>query len=268
MSKKKKKQKKKNAKAAQNAQKNKKKQQKQAVSESSQQNVLKEEVTSSPQKPSSVSAEVTAEKKVNPVEEKPKKESKRSERKHEVDKEEKSPSRSLWWGRVKSWGFNLGIFVLFYLGIMFYQNRALIANGQVAPSFQLTSLSGKKYSLAQFKGKRVILHFWATWCPVCKANISVFRLIQGSYNDDPIFLSVVSDGHRLARIRQIKKEKKINYPILLGSPKIVKDYKVNRFPTTYFIDKKGRIASKDSGFLTPIGIWWRSLWIAVRAWFI
>jgi peroxiredoxin len=162
--------------------------------------------------------------------------------------------------RIASWAIKIALLLVLYLGLSAWMARSLLPSGELAPQFQLADLDGKVHSLHQYKGKRVILYFWATWCTACSVNVPILRYVQSSYRDDPVLLSVVVDGQNLAAVRAIQQNKDITYPILLGNESMIRQYRINRFPSTYFIDAKTRISSKDTGILTPIGIWWRSLW--------
>jgi len=166
-----------------------------------------------------------------------------------------------WKQKLWSWAWQIGLVLALYLGITSFMGSSLLATGEKAPDFKLSSLDGKEYKLSTFRGKRVIIHFWATWCGVCKANLYSMRYVQSFYKTDPVFLSVVSDPHQIWKIRSLQEKHKLNYPILFAKNHTLESYKISRYPTTYFIDKHGRIASKDSGYLTPPGLWWRSFWV-------
>lgn len=189
-----------------------------------------------------------------------------TERQTEMVTEEKDESVT-WSARLRSWGIQLAILVLIYVGVTSFTTRSLLAVGKPAPAWTLTDMKGKRHSLKQYKGRRVVLYFWATWCGVCKANIPMLRYLASSYKDNPVLLSIVQDGHNVRAIRNIVKNRKINYPILRGTTSVIRNYKVGQFPTTYFIDKKGRISSKDTGYITPIGFWWRGVANTVKGWF-
>lgn len=155
----------------------------------------------------------------------------------------------------------LSIFVLVSVSIGVFQNRNMLDTGIAAPGFKLRSLSREKFDLEKFQGKIVILHFWATWCRVCKMNIPLLNTLASHYKKDPVLVSVVADSQNLNKINSIYKEKNISYPVLLADQKILREYKINTFPTTYFINSSGMIGLRDSGLLSPFGLWWRILWL-------
>lgn len=186
----------------------------------------------------------------------------------EGNKPDDKPEAPLTWRqRLLSWGGQALLFLGLYLAITAWMTSGMLPLGQPAPDFQLTSLSGTKHQLSQYKGKRVILHVWATWCSACKMNMPMMRLVAPNYRQDPVLLTVVTDGHRRNAVRAIVEKKKLNYPVLLGSQKLARAFRISKYPTTYFIDKRGRVSSKDSGVITPFGFWTRSLWLRVKGWF-
>lgn len=162
---------------------------------------------------------------------------------------------------VKRWlrrGGEVVLFVALLYGITQWQSRGMLDSGRPAPDFSLSSLSGDTYHLSDLRGRRVILHFWATWCPVCKSNIPFFNFTAPYYQKDPVFLAIAVDGQNRHKVASIAKDKEISYPVLLGNPAIGRKYRVTKYPSTYFINEKGEITAQDSGFLTPLGLWWKA----------
>ncbi len=152
----------------------------------------------------------------------------------------------------------IALFLALFQGILYWQTRNLLDSGQKVPEFQLSDLDGNVVSSAHLKGKRVILHFWASWCSVCKTNIPVFTSMHSLYQHDPLFISIAIDGDRTEIIRKMRREKGISYPVLVGNGEIARLFRISAYPTTYFIDAQGRIRSQDSGFLSPLGLWYKT----------
>lgn len=181
-----------------------------------------------------------------------------------TDTEAKKP-RS-WLRRIWSWTWQLGLLLLLYLAVTTWMTRSLLSTGTPAPAWALVDMQGKTHTLQQYRGKRVVLHFWATWCAVCKTNIPMLRYLASSYRHDPVLLSVVQDGHNVAEIQRIQKAKGIQYPILRANAGMIATYQVSQYPTTYFLDTKGRISSKDVGLITPFGFWMRITLMSIQRW--
>ena len=171
-----------------------------------------------------------------------------------------------WKQRLFSWAWQLVVIVFIYAGVTGWMTRTLLASGKTAPGFALQDLKGKTYRLKDFKGKQVVIHFWATWCGVCKTNIPVLKWMASSYRTNPVFLTVVQDSKNLKKILEIYRLRKLNYPVLLAQTSMLRNYRVSQFPTTYFIDRNGRVFSKDVGFISPIGFWWRTWASTIKTW--
>jgi len=121
---------------------------------------------------------------------------------------------------------------------------------KIAPDFDLRDASGKSVKLSDFKGKVVLLNFWATWCGGCKVEIPEFIEFQKKYKDrgfEVIGLSADEDGWKV--VKPFMEEKKINYSVVLCDDKICKVYGVEAMPATLLIDREGRIAASHEGVL-------------------
>ncbi len=123
--------------------------------------------------------------------------------------------------------------------------------GVPAPDFQLPALDGSKVRLSEFRGKAVLLNFWATWCPPCKVEMPWFADLQKQYGKDGlVILGVAMDDSAPDKIAQFASEMGVNYPILLGTDQISDDYgNVEYLPTSFFIGRDGTIVTKLTGLL-------------------
>jgi len=125
-----------------------------------------------------------------------------------------------------------------------------------APDFQLKSIDGKMYGLSDFRGKIIILDFWDTWCPPCKAEIPDFVDLQKQYGARGLQIVGIAFARQgLDAVRSFARSYKINYPILLATPKVVEDYGgIEGIPTTFVIDQQGNIRQKHVGY-RPREVW-------------
>jgi peroxiredoxin len=118
----------------------------------------------------------------------------------------------------------------------------------MAPAFTLTDLAGKSVSLADFRGKVVVLDFWATWCPPCKREIPDFIDLQKEYGSQGVqIVGIALDEPD--KVKAFAAQNGMNYPVLIGSNEVAMKYGgIEGIPTTFIIDKSGKIVNKFEGF--------------------
>jgi len=119
-----------------------------------------------------------------------------------------------------------------------------------APDFTLPDLEGNSLTLSDFRGKVIILNFWATWCPPCRKEIPDFVELYEKYKDEGLLIIGVNlDKGDSRAVKQFSKNYKINYPIVLGNVNVTQDYGgIRGIPTTFVIDRKGDIKEKYVGY--------------------
>jgi peroxiredoxin len=118
-----------------------------------------------------------------------------------------------------------------------------------APDFALKDVNGATVHLSDYKGKVILLDFWATWCGPCKVEIPWFMEFEQQYKDRGFaVLGVSMDEGGWDPIKDYIAKEKINYRILLGNDQVGDAYGgVDSLPTTFLIDRDGRIAAKHEG---------------------
>jgi len=126
------------------------------------------------------------------------------------------------------------------------------ANRKPAPTFQLVTDSGRTIRTSDYRGRVVLLNFWATECGGCVLEIPSFIEIEKAYKDkgfsaigvsmDILYESLKDTNEAWAKVRPFMAKRGINYTIAMGDDAISKAYALNAFPATYLIDKSGRIA--------------------------
>ena len=111
-------------------------------------------------------------------------------------------------------------------------------------------MDGKTVRSADFNGKVVILDFWATWCPPCRAEIPGFIELQKKYQAQGLVVVGVSvDQASLDTIKSFVQKMGVNYPVVLADAKVVTAYGgIEGLPTTFIIDRAGRIVKQCLGF--------------------
>jgi thiol-disulfide isomerase/thioredoxin len=129
--------------------------------------------------------------------------------------------------------------------------RAQSKADEAAPSFSLKDLNGKSVRLEQYLGKVVLLNFWATWCPPCRAEMPELVRLQEEHRDRGLqIIGVAYPGKRRAVVTKVVKRLNLNYPILFGTKSMVGRYDVLEIlPVTVIIDRKGRVHGRILGML-------------------
>ena len=120
-----------------------------------------------------------------------------------------------------------------------------------APEFSLHDLQGNFLSLSSYKGKVLILNFWATWCPPCRREIPDFIEAYKELKDKGLeILGVSVDDLSAEALRDWTQKAGMNYPVALFTAKIIADYQPGEFiPATIVIDRLGRIRYRQSSLM-------------------
>lgn len=120
-----------------------------------------------------------------------------------------------------------------------------------ALDFKLKDLNGKEVSLSDFKGKKVFLNFWASWCPPCKAEMPDIEKLYEETKDSDLVILAVNLGEDKNTAKSFIENNKYNFTVLLDSDQsIAMKYNIVAIPTSFFIDKEGNIVSSIKGGMT------------------
>jgi len=140
--------------------------------------------------------------------------------------------------------------------------------GKPAPAFALEDLSGKKVSLADYKGKAVLVNFWATWCGPCKIETPWIIELRNKYAAQGFeVLGIDTEGNDLkkddkaawtkdkAAVAKFVDQEKINYPILVDGDSLSQEYGgLDAMPTSFFVDRKGTVVAAQMGLTSESDI--------------
>ncbi|MGZ5555977.1 MAG: TlpA disulfide reductase family protein [Candidatus Aminicenantales bacterium] len=121
-----------------------------------------------------------------------------------------------------------------------------------APDFSVKDLQGNTLNLAAYKGKVLIINFWATWCPPCRREIPDFIAAYKELKDEGLEIIGLSvDEKTVPELTDWTRKIGVNYPIALATPEIIKAYEPGDYiPSTIIVDRKGVIRFRQSELMT------------------
>ena len=126
----------------------------------------------------------------------------------------------------------------------------LLDNPSDVPAFTVTDLDGKSIRSTDLRGKVVLVNFWATWCGPCRAEIPDLVSLQDRYRDQLVILGISEDESGQEPVRQFAAKYNINYTVAMSTPEIRAAFpNVMALPTTYVLDREGKLAQKNVGML-------------------
>jgi peroxiredoxin len=122
------------------------------------------------------------------------------------------------------------------------------AQGELAPDFTFKDQAGKQYSLADFRGKVVLVNFWATWCPPCREEMPSMEQLQRRMAQRPFAILGLSVDDSWEPVNRFMKENGVTLPVYVDFDKKISTlYGSFKYPETYIVDKKGKVAYKVVG---------------------
>ena len=127
-----------------------------------------------------------------------------------------------------------------------------VRNPDPAPDLNAKDLSGKELRLEEYKGKVVLLNFWATWCGPCRAEIRSLIRIQEAYKDRLQIIGMDVDDDDAEQLRAFVKDQGINYPVATTSVPVRLAYGgIGALPTMFVINRDGKVVQKHVGLFNP-----------------
>jgi thiol-disulfide isomerase/thioredoxin len=124
-----------------------------------------------------------------------------------------------------------------------------------AQAFSLTDTQGKTHKLADYKGKWVLVNFWATWCPPCLEEIPDLVALYENKKNNLIVIGVALDYRNPKQVADFAQSMQVSYPIVLGTPKLASQVgPVDGLPTSYLYNPAGKLVAHQVGGVTKEGV--------------
>ncbi|MGJ8734033.1 MAG: TlpA family protein disulfide reductase [Cellulophaga sp.] len=112
-------------------------------------------------------------------------------------------------------------------------------------NWKFTNAKGDVYNLQDYKGKVVLINFWATWCPPCVAEMPSLQKLYTDYQDKVVFVFLASD--KVAKVNAYLKENNFSFNVYYSNYKLPKELSHDVIPTTYILSKSGEIVVQETG---------------------
>ncbi|HWI41621.1 MAG TPA: TlpA disulfide reductase family protein [Verrucomicrobiae bacterium] len=125
---------------------------------------------------------------------------------------------------------------------------AAALKGQPAPPFKVTTTSGQQVTLDNYRGRVLILDFFASWCPPCKESVPHLAALAARYAGRDVHVLGIGMDDSEAPLREFAAEARVPYPVALGSEALASRYGVRSIPTLFVIDRKGTVVGSFLGF--------------------
>ena len=129
------------------------------------------------------------------------------------------------------------------------KEKVAIKEGTIAPSFTLKDLTGKEVSLADYRGKLVIIDFWATWCPPCRKELPHIQKVYDKYKDKEVIVLAITSESNIEKVKDFIEEGDYTFPILIdGRREANSAYGIRAIPMLFVLDKEGKIQHTHRGY--------------------
>ena len=152
--------------------------------------------------------------------------------------------------KARRWLLELGVVGVAYALLSRWQNNGLLRDGSAAPDFELADATGRRVRLSDYADKQVVLHFWATWCGVCRQEFGMLNALERSWamgeptglaapsaatERDVVLLALAAEEDE-SDLLPFLRQHAIEYPVLLAPRQVIEQYRVSAFPTTYYLN--------------------------------
>ncbi|HEX7331759.1 MAG TPA: TlpA disulfide reductase family protein [Pyrinomonadaceae bacterium] len=141
--------------------------------------------------------------------------------------------------------------IVFAAIMIAFSATGVLGQQTVAPQFTLKDLNGRTVRLSDYRGKVVLINFWATWCPPCRAEMPDLVRLQREHGKEGLqIIGVTYPPEKKERVRRFARSLKVNYPIILGTREFKDRFSSDEtLPLTIVINRDGKVSDIISGIL-------------------
>ncbi len=160
--------------------------------------------------------------------------------------------------KVYRWVLELSIIIIVLLAVRFWMQRDVVSG--IAPNISAATLKGQHFDLYKDKRRPMLVHFWATWCPVCKLEQSN---IENTAKDHPVMTIAMQSGNN-DELSQFMQAEKLSFAVINDeSGMLSRSYNIRGVPVSFIINKENKIEFVEVGYTTEFGLrmrlWWAGL---------
>ena len=165
--------------------------------------------------------------------------------------------------KFRSFLLNTGLIaVVFFGGLAFQSRNMLAADRQAAPELRGTTLTGQPFDLETAAGRPALVYFFAPWCKFCAASSgNLNRLRRWRDTNDIEIVAVALDWDTADEVRDYVERHDLDVTVVLGDANVMRQWQIYAFPSYYVLDSGHRVARRDVGYSSQLGLW-------LRAWLI
>jgi len=155
---------------------------------------------------------------------------------------------------------NVTFLIAAFLIVSGIQARNMLSTSRTeAPELVAETLQGVDFDLGDADARPTLVYFFAPWCHYCAfSSDNLNRLRQWRDEEELNIITVALDWQNVQEVSAYASKHELAVPVLLGNSVIARDWKVHGFPTYYVIDSEGSVVSRDIGYSTQLGLWWRT----------
>ncbi len=160
--------------------------------------------------------------------------------------------------KVYRWLVELSIILIVLLAVRFWMQRDVVSG--IAPNISAATLKGQHFDLYKDQRRPILVHFWATWCPVCKLEQSN---IENTAKDYPVITIAMQSGNN-DELSQFMQEEKLSFAVINDESGVLsRSYNIRGVPVSFIINNENKIEFVEVGYTTELGLrmrlWWAGL---------
>lgn len=162
--------------------------------------------------------------------------------------------------RYRSLLLNVVLVVVVFSVVTTFQSRNMLATGgQAAPELRGITLAGEPYHLSDAITRPALVYFFAPWCKVCAASAGNLDRLRRWRNESELeMVAVALDWGGVEEVRAYVERHDLDLPVVLGDASVARDWQIYAFPSYYVLDSEHRIARRDVGYSSQLGLLWRA----------